>query len=64
MLSILRVGNGQSPIINGTIYLTHFYFLMSDLQALIVNVYPEMANIFTKTFSRFQERAILSQTNE
>ncbi|XP_050064217.1 ATP-dependent DNA helicase PIF6-like [Aphis gossypii] len=37
---------------------------MSNLLDLIENVYPDLPNISTKTSSWFQERAILSPTND
>jgi len=39
-------------------------FLLSNLLDLIENVYPDLYYISTKTSSWFQERAILSSTND
>lgn len=62
--ALLRVGNGQSLTRNGKIDLSELCFLMSNLMDLIENVYPDLPNISTKTPSWFQERAILSPTND
>ena len=37
---------------------------MKNVQKLTENVNPEISNISTKTLNWFQERAILSPTNE
>ncbi|KAL4153586.1 hypothetical protein QTP88_001419 [Uroleucon formosanum] len=62
--ALLRVGNGQSLTRNGKINQSELCFLMSNLLDLIENVYPDLPNISTKTSSWFQERAILSPTND
>ncbi|XP_025409936.1 uncharacterized protein LOC112683234 [Sipha flava] len=62
--ALLRVGNGQSLTRNGKIDLSELCFLMSNLMDLIENVYLDLPNISTKMPSWFQERAILSPTND
>jgi len=47
--ALLHVGNGQSLMINGKINLSELCLLMSYLQDLIENVYPDLHNISTKT---------------
>lgn len=45
-------------------YLTDLCVLMSNLQNLIKNIYPELSNISIKMTSQLQKRAILSSTNK
>ena len=58
---MLQIGNG----VNGCfITLNNLCVLVKNVEELTETVNPDISNITTKTLNWFQERAILSPTNE
>ena len=57
---LLQIGNG----VNDFITLNKLCVLVKNVEDLTEKVHPDISNISTKTLNWFQERAILSPTNE
>ena len=57
---LLQIGNG----VNNFITLNNLCVLVKNVEELTEKVYRDISNISTKTLNWFQERAILSPTNE
>lgn len=61
---LLKVGNGELTQSDGRINVDNLCVSVDNIQELVSNVYPDINNIRCKTIYWFQERAILSPTNE
>lgn len=62
---LLLIDNGEFQETNDKINIKSFSNSVTTITKLIQNVYPNIQqNIYSKSLKRFQERAILSPTNE
>jgi PIF1 helicase. len=59
-IDLIQIDNG----VNDFITLNNLHALVKNVEELIEKVYPDISNISTKPLNWFQERAILSPTNE
>ncbi|XP_050053844.1 uncharacterized protein LOC126549245 [Aphis gossypii] len=61
---LLLIGKGEFQATNDKINIKSFCNSVPTITKLIQNVYPNIQNISSKSLKWFQERAILSPTNE
>ncbi|XP_027851457.2 ATP-dependent DNA helicase pif1-like [Aphis gossypii] len=61
---LLLIGKGEFQATNDKINIKSFCNSVPTITKLIQNVYPKIQNISSKSLKWFQERAILSPTNE
>jgi len=59
-IDLLKIGNG----VNDFITLSNLCVLVKNVEELTEKVYPDISNTSTKTLNWFQERVILSPSNE
>ncbi|XP_060855642.1 ATP-dependent DNA helicase PIF6-like [Metopolophium dirhodum] len=61
---LLLIGKGEFQATNDKINIKSFCYSVPTITKLVQNVYPNIQNISSKSLKWFQERAILSPTNE